>query len=834
MILDLRKSKFVSPLAVPATVFCLMGRQAGAAPLEIVKDGKSQAVIVVAPEAGQTVQVDVPAPGGKTVKKSKAIRPVEKQAALELQKTIEQMTGAKLAIADTPETVAAAMKGTAPVLVIGGAALQADPTLGKALDKVRKKQPTVRADAIVLRHAGNKILIAGSNDESNYFAVSQLLQDWGCRWYLPTDFGACIPTLPNLSVDALDYAYAPPFEVRYYWLSWNGDRTGLDEFRFHNFMTDSSSIGAGQPLDPGFLKDSGVAIADREHIPFTDPKLAEFVENKLDAGYAAGAQTPGDGGSAVPLGVADAIYQPGTDSDIKQVAGIKDKYNNWAPSMTDPAFSFYNTVAKALREKHPDSKSFLSVLAYTNLTLPPQHEFKAEPNLLVWLAPIDIDPNHGMDDPNSPPQQEYKAMLERWAQLMNGRVAIYDYDQGMLVWRDLPDPSHEMFAENVKHYRDAGILGLGTESRGAAATTFLNLYFRGQLMWNPDADVNAMLDEFYPKFYGPAAAPMKAYWNAIYAAWKNSVVTEHEYFAAPAIYTPQLVEELRGDLKQAQAAMEPLKQKADATPAEKLFVDRMRFTELSFGIIDNYTAMAHEAAENGDYAAAVADGVKGLAARDALTAMNGTFTTYKTIGEHGFAWWPGEVDHYRSLQKLTDGTQGTLVTKAPVEWDFHRDPHDTGIARGFAYNPVDLTYWNANGAKYDAVSRKDYPTDQWERLSTATYMQGQGIRHPDAESYTGYAWYRTPVTLSAAQTAGEVHLMMPGVFNEGWLYVNGNLVAHRDYKEPWWLSDYKFEWDVDVSQALKPGENTIAVRLWNPSHFGGMFRRPFLYRVVGK
>ena len=31
--------------------------------------------------------------------------------------------------------------------------------------------------------------------------------------------------------------------------------------------------------------------------------------------------------------------------------------------------------------------------------------------------------------------------------------------------------------------------------------------------------------------------------------------------------------------------------------------------------------------------------------------------------------------------------------------------------------------------------------------------------------------------------------------------MNGHRVAHRAYEEPWWLSDYKFEWDVDVSTA---------------------------------
>jgi len=36
---------------------------------------------------------------------------------------------------------------------------------------------------------------------------------------------------------------------------------------------------------------------------------------------------------------------------------------------------------------------------------------------------------------------------------------------------------------------------------------------------------------------------------------------------------------------------------------------------------------------------------------------------------------------------------------------------------------------------------------------------------------------------------------------------------------------------VDLTGKLKPGENLIALRIDNPHHFGGMFRRPFLYRA---
>ena len=50
----------------------------------------------------------------------------------------------------------------------------------------------------------------------------------------------------------------------------------------------------------------------------------------------------------------------------------------------------------------------------------------------------------------------------------------------------------------------------------------------------------------------------------------------------------------------------------------------------------------------------------------------------------------------------------------------------------------------------------------------------------------------------------------------------------------WWLNDYAYQWDVDLSGKLKPGKNSIALRINNPHHMGGMFRRPFLYTATGQ
>ncbi len=762
----------------------------GGEELLIAADGRTAAVVVVSPAAGAW----------------------EKRAAADLAKYVGLMTGAAPRVADTSDGVAAALKADGPLLVVGRAALDADPGLKDALARVAKPAPLLRADAVAVKRAGNRVLLAGTNDDSHYYAAAALLRMWGCRWFVPGEFGECVPRHPRLSVGQLDYAHGSPFEVRRYWLSWNGDAAGKDEFMRRNFFNDAL-VPNGHALAQ-YTKELIPPGKTMFNVPIAEDRTARHVAEKVLPRFRKGED--------ISLGLEDGVYQSDSAQDRELIALQYDKYF-LTQSYTDAFMVLYNGVADRLAKAAPDSKSRIGFLIYSNITLPPVRDVVAARPLVGYLAPIDIDPVHGMDDPRSGPRREYKAIMERWARVMQGRLVIYDYDQSMLVWRDLPNPSHQAFRRDVRHYLRAGILGVDTESRGATATTLTNLYVRGQLLWDPAADADALLADFFPRFYGPAAKPMADYWGAVFGAWEDTLVTEHEHFVAPAVYTPELLARLGKSLREAEAI---------ANGAGGAVADRLRFTRLGYEVLTAYMAMVTAAATEVDYKAAVAAGERGLAARDRLTEMNGTFTTYKKIGETGYAWWPGEVRQYKELLPFTDGTKGSLVARLPLVWNFRRDPKDVGVKEGWAKQPPDLKAWAALPTPV-AVADRIKNAGNWEQLRADVYAQAQGVVTEDYQSYTGHAWYQADADLTADQAAGTVRVRFPGLFNECWLYVNGEPVAHRPFKGVWWMNDYRFEWDVDLTGKLRAGTNSVVVRVHNPHHFGGLFRRPFLYRPTG-
>lgn len=766
--------------------------------LTIVSNGITETTVMVSPRAGTW----------------------EKRAGDDLVNYIELMTGARVRLANTNESIEAALSSKGPQLIVGQVAHQVDPSLHKLIDEVVNPNPVLRADAIALRRKGNQVLIAGNNDEAHYFAVVELLRRWGCRWYMPTEFGEYVPEHTSISVGQLDYAYGSPFEVRGYWISWVGDNTGAAEFQMRNMMN-SVSVPNGHILSK-YTKDLAPEDGSHWNVPITEDKTADHVAKQVLPIYQAGKH--------VQLGMEDGLYSSDSPQD-KALIGLQyDKYF-MMQSVSDAFMVFYNKVAERLMKAAPDSKAKIGFLAYANMTIPPLRDIKARPPLVAYLAPIDIDPIHHMDDPRSGPRREFKDMLYRWAEVMDGRVVIYDYDQGMLAWRDVPNPSIYSVRHDIKQYEKAGILGVKTESRNAIGTTFLNLYLRGQLFWNPGIDVDAELAEFYKNFYGPAAAPMADYWNAIFKAWEETISTEHEYFLFQAVYSKELISLLGKKLQQAERIIAPLKSIEGLTRNQQQVIDRMKFTRLSYDIISAYDQMVTAAATEVDYVSAAKAGERGLATREKMTAMSGIFTTFKNYPERGYAWWPGEVKQYQELIPFVDGTRGQLIAKLPLVWNFRRDVDNQGASEHWEKQTVDLAWWSSLTNPTSVENRQNNP-GVWEQVRTDLYLQAQGLLTRDYQSYTGHGWYNTTIKLTAEQIEGNVHIRFPGMFNETWLYVNGRKVGHRELQAMWWRNDYRFEWDVDLTHHLTTGDNTLVVRINNPHHYGGMFRRPFLYRAA--
>ena len=132
----------------------------------------------------------------------------EQKAAEDLVHFIGLMTDVKIPAISKQDAIDDALESNTPLLIIGREAINANPNVFKTIEKVLKKNPQLQTDGVVLIRKGNHIYLVGNNDRSHYYAVVELLRRWGCRWYMPTGFGECIPDQEELSIGNLSHVYS--------------------------------------------------------------------------------------------------------------------------------------------------------------------------------------------------------------------------------------------------------------------------------------------------------------------------------------------------------------------------------------------------------------------------------------------------------------------------------------------------------------------------------------------------------------------------------------------------------------------------------------------------
>jgi len=108
------------------------------------------------------------------------------------------------------------------------------------------------------------------------------------------------------------------------------------------------------------------------------------------------------------------------------------------------------------------------------------------------------------------------------------------------------------------------------------------------------------------------------------------------------------------------------------------------------------------------------------------------------------------------------------------------------------------------------AARADFDDKTWERVGlphsfSMPYFQS-------ANFYVGYGWYRKSFTLPALPRGRRLSLEFEGAFQETEIFVNGKPVGHH-------RGGYT-GFPVDITQAVKPGRNVVAVRVnnrWDPT-----------------
>ena len=260
---------------------------------------------------------------------------------------------------------------------------------------------------------------------------------------------------------------------------------------------------------------------------------------------------------------------------------------------------FNNQVAKLVRERHP--QVLIKTGAYAMYARPPlDKDYRPESNQLVQLCHLYFCHNHpvGSDacqagrtytpKANFQPNQEFRKVLDQWVEL-SPHLFVYEYYTiGGISRAGLPWPVVHTLRQDIPYYCQRGVEGFYTQfSEGRFHQLGLNYYLAAKLCWNADLKVDALLEDYFARFYGPAAAPMRDYFMAMERSmqrWNGCVsyglqgVTGLKVIG-PKVFTPEVMARMGASLEQAERLAA-----GDETFAKRVGLARRMYGETQQGL----------------------------------------------------------------------------------------------------------------------------------------------------------------------------------------------------------------------------------------------------------
>ncbi|QDU22041.1 DUF4838 domain-containing protein [Urbifossiella limnaea] len=719
---------------VVAVGFLLLTSPAFAA--DLAKGGKSLATIVINPG-------DTP----KAKSKVKALATGDAVAAQLLADWLGKMVGAP-----TPVQNSAPAAGT-PIYV-GRAAVAA----GLKLDDIDSR--TKEGVRIVVE--ANRVLIAGQSDAATLKAVCRFLEHLGCRYFMDTPLGEVFPHTPDLTVAAVTITEKPGLLYRNpkgptwpggSWKSWNG--AGGEDFAHAHSWGRYIPKGLFAEHPEYFAMGADGKRKDGDWLCTSNPGVRGVFAKNVVAAIKAGARNPSisppDGRGYCQCPACKAQDDPKVIEPSSGSVAVSTRYAD-----------FFDDVARRVAKEAPDV--ILNFYVYADYTQPPTRTTKLAPNLCAVIAPIRYCRLHALGDPNCPSRKQAVDMIDGWARVAP-RLGYYNY---MYNLADATLPTFKFTPCRLEFplLADRGLAFMTIEVLSNWHLYGPQIYLSLRMAYDPRLDPVALMDDYFTKFYGPAAAPMKAYWMGIDGA--TAVLPNHAggFYGMSGVYTDEFVRACESRLKQASDA------------ATGVYAERVALHAAGFQNVIDYRSI-NEAMARGDFRAAKTSYDRMTARIDVLSAKRHANPEYGTAYLRRF------------LSKAIDG--GLTATAAPTRvvavlpdrWKFAPDDKDDGEAKGFASPTHDDTRWR----------------------QVATYsntLSGQGLEENTV------LWYRTTVRVPVGK--GSLALVFPEVDGPATVYVNGKAVEAEPI-----LPNPKAVADVPRRAPFRvpPGDAVVAVRVDN-------------------
>lgn len=457
----------------------------------------SLALLLAVPAAGTGAELAL-ATAGRTdyvILTQPGLAPAEAHAGRELAHFLERVTGARFPL----QSATAALPERAILVGPGPATRAAFPDVDLA---------RLGPEEVVICVRGQRLLLAGGRPRGTLYAVYRFLHEIGCRWWAP--WAETMPRHSTLSVPMRDQRHRPAFTWREpYWFpalepTWaarnhvNGAHVRATaatggHLHYGGFVHTFDTLvppAAVFPKHPEWFSLVQGRRRPDAQLCLTNPQLGRFVAGRVkevlranpEANIVSVSQNDRAGPCACP-----ACRR--LDEDQESPAGA--------------LLAFVNAVAAEVHQDYP--QVLIDTLAYRYTRKPPR-DLRPGPGVVVRVCAIEGDFGVPLDHPRN---AAYAADLRTWARRCPG-LFVWDYTTNFSHYL-LPHPNWFVLGPNLRFFRQQGVASVfaqGIDRPGGGDLPELRAWVLARLLWDPQQDDGALIDEFLAGYYGAAAAPL--------------------------------------------------------------------------------------------------------------------------------------------------------------------------------------------------------------------------------------------------------------------------------------------------------------------------------------
>jgi hypothetical protein len=728
-----------------------------AAPGEVVLIDNGQAKCVIVAEAA-TMGADKPMPPKFADAEAERQRQRLRESVKDLALYLGKMSGAKVEVVTTEPKAddkrVRVMVGSPAVAAFGPPA---------------KTAPYKQGFRYVVSAKGVGLL--GESDLAASYAVYELLDRLGCRWFMPSEMGEVIPAAKTIALKEVDFSSAPGTLYRGLWYA-------DEDYRRRNRLG-GLLLSAGHALEMYVTKedrekhpDWRATIGGKPHahrLQWSNAGLADGLADKLIE------MNGKDPTPTYSLSPDDGIDWDESPQDKALDAGDFDSTHQQT-SITDRLLVLTNRVATKVSAKHPDV--LFGMLAYAQYTRPPVRE-KVHPNIVPQIAPITYSRAHPMTDDRVPGNRDLRYLIEGWGK--KARMTSMYYYGFNLAEPAAPQPFLTKWGVDVPFALKNNCQFWQPETMTTFETNMHALYMANRLAWDPTLKPEEVYADLNAKFYGAAAKEMTAYWQFIDAVWVNTPEYSGCGFGYLRRWTPERMAEARRLLDAGLAAAK--------SPVEK---KRVELANDSLKLFEAFIKLRRDQAE-GRFATIAEDAAAwrkrivelGEQYKDQFCFTRVTWTPDTVAGAYFRQFYQQTYDDAGRIAKHFD-----ILTTPPLrKFRYHTDPEKKGEAAGWA--------------------KPDFADRAWESTDVCQETWSSIGLH----DYFGSLWYRTEVTLPAVPKGQRVFLWLGSFDGSAKVFVNGQPVQHKgfDGKLTPDVTGFCQPFSFDITSVAKAGANSIAL-----------------------